>query len=90
MTSTYKGSTETAESVAAQIAERFGAEAVQEYKPTENCFTFKGWQERGYTVRKGEKSLHSFTFVEKREKDGSSKKYRKTVCLFYHLQVDKA
>ena len=63
MTSTWKGSLGTASNIARQIAERYGAEAAAQYDPTVNCFTYRGWRERGYQVKRGEKAMHSFTFV---------------------------
>ena len=86
--SPYKGSLKTKEMVSAQIEERFGVEAVKEYDPYQNCFTFREWLRRGYKVKKGERALRSVTYVEKRDPMGNViKKYPKTVCLFYVLQV---
>ena len=87
--SPYKGSLKTKEMVASQIEERFCAQAVKEYDPYQNCFTFREWLRRGYKVKKGERALRSVTYVEKRDPMGNViKKYPKTVCLFYVLQVN--
>ena len=96
LSSIWKGSAATLSNVAQQIAQRWGEEAVKEYDPKVNCFTFKGWQERGYHVKKGEKAIRSVTFIggdkilladgtERREGRG----YPKNVCLFFHLQVER-
>jgi hypothetical protein len=95
--SVWKGSTRTAGMIAHEIAARWGEEEVKKYDPDLNCFTFRGWQERGYRVKKGEKALRSFTFIpgleETKKEDGTTKHtargYLKGVCLFYILQVEK-
>ena len=95
--SNWKGSTRTAAVVAAEIVKRWGAEEVKNYHPELNCFTYKGWDQRGYQVRRGEKSIQSVTFVPilgekviagtKKEVQVSS--FPRTVHLFYIKQVDK-
>lgn len=87
--SNYKGSQKTFELVADQIKKRFGESEASNYNPYSNCLSFKSWLERGYRVRRGEKAIKSITFIEKKEADGSIKKYPKTVNLFYYLQVEK-
>ncbi len=88
--SPYTGSALTYASVKAQIKARWGDKEAEKYDPYTNCLTFRDWLARGYRVRKGEKSLRSVTFVEKERDDGTvERKYPKTVCLFYYLQVDK-
>ena len=88
--SPYTGSEATYDMVKQQIAERWGAAEAEQYDPYMNCLTFRQWLARGYRVRKGEKSLRSITFVEKKDEDGNvEKKYKKTVCLFYYKQVEK-
>lgn len=97
MTSQWKGSLGTMTDVARQINDRFGPEAVQEYDPAVNCFTYRGWKERGFQVRKGEKALHSITFVpmlDKPKPGALTKEVRtysvpRSVCLFFKTQVDK-
>ena len=91
--SVWKGSTQTMRQIAQQIEERWGKEAVNEYDPGVNCFTFRGWQERGYHVKKGEKALKTFTFIpESNEVDENGKSlgrsYPKSVCLFFIRQVE--
>ena len=76
--------------VANQILERFGEDAVKKYDPKTNCFTYKAWQERGFQVKKGEKALHSITFIEEKDTAGNViKKHPPNVNLFYELQVEK-
>ena|SRR3990167_1259239 len=94
--SIWKGSPRTAGSVQQEISKRFGPEAAEKYHPELNCFTFNGWQQRGYRVKKGEKAIRSYTFIngEKTVKDsnGNEKRegnsYVKGVCLFYIDQVE--
>jgi hypothetical protein len=75
----------TAGSVQAQIFERFGEGAARDYIPSGNCFTYKGWSDRGYQVKRGEKALHSMTFVA--DRNDPSKKIPVTINLFYKCQV---
>ena len=63
LASVWKGSKYTMSDIAHQIAHRFGEEALKEYDPQVNCFTFKGWNDRGYKVKAGEKALRTVTFV---------------------------
>ncbi|MEI7498703.1 MAG: ArdC-like ssDNA-binding domain-containing protein [Candidatus Falkowbacteria bacterium] len=93
--STWKGSAETLELVRKQIAQRWGEADAEAYDPKTNCFTFKQWKRNGYVVKKGEKGIRSYTFVEAKSKDKDKAneaedgmKYRKTVWLFYQKQVE--
>jgi len=92
LTSVYKGG-ETYKTVLAQIIQRYGEQEIDVYNPSTNCFTYKGWQQRGFQVKKGEKALRSYTFIpDQRDKEAGRetvRKYLKTVNLFYHLQVSK-
>lgn len=95
--SNWKGSTRTAAVVIAEIAKRWGEEEAKNYHPEINCFTYKGWLQRGYQVRRGEKSIESHTFVPvlgEKVIAGESKQvqvssFPRTVHLFYIKQVDK-
>ena len=88
--SQWKGSIATMSMVANQILERFGQEAVEKYDPQKNCFTYRAWQERGYQVKKGEKSLKSITFIEEKDSVGNViRKHPRNVNLFFESQVDK-
>ena len=95
--SEWKGSPRTAGNIANQIFTRWGEDAVKEYSPGVNCFTLRGWNERGYRVKKGEKALHSWTFREcvgkNKDKDGNEKmtiySVPKDVCLFFINQVQE-
>ena len=95
MTSVWQGSRYTAADIAHQIMQRWGEDAVKEYHPEVNCFTFRGWQERGYKVKKGEKALRTCTFIRVQDKDiGKDGKptfssYPKSMCLFFIRQVEK-
>lgn len=87
--SSYTGSQNTYDLVAEQIRERWGDEEVEQYDPYTNALTFRKWLSLGYRVKKGEKSLHSTTFVEKQDEHGNVVKIPRTVHLFYRLQVEK-
>lgn len=88
--SNYRGSSATAQAVKEEITRRFGEEESRLYDPNVNCLPFRRWSELGYKVKQGEKSIRSITFVEEKNDLGVIiKKYPKTVCLFYYLQVEK-
>lgn len=88
--SNYSGSAITAQTVALEIEKRWGRTEVEKYDPFSNCLTYRRWAELDYRVKKGEKAIRSKTFVEKKDELGNTiKKYPKTVCLFYYLQVEK-
>jgi hypothetical protein len=93
MTSEWKGSVDTARSIAQQIGNRWGEEEVKKYDPLTNCFTYNGWKERGFQVKKGEKGMRSVTFVEGTKKDKTGKEsnfsYPRSITLFYEKQVEK-
>ena len=89
MVSAYTGSLATRECVKKQIEKRFGKEQAKRYDPYTNTFTFPKWASMGYRIKPREQSLRSTTFVEVKEANGKVKKYKKTVHLFFDLQVHK-
>lgn len=94
LTSNWQGSLATAKMVAEEISNRWGEEEVKVYDPAKNCFTYQGWKQRGFQVRRGEKGIKSITFIRE---DGTNAKtgeievrsYPKRVTLFYKTQVDR-
>jgi len=87
--SNYTGSRRTAQAVQKEILKRWGHEEAQNYDPFTNCLTFRQWSNMGYKVKKGEKSIRSRTFVEKKDENGNIiRTYPKTIHLFYCLQVE--
>ncbi|MBF0330226.1 MAG: hypothetical protein HQL10_13825 [Nitrospirae bacterium] len=87
--SSWTGSEDTYNYVRSQIKEKWGEDEAKLFQPAENCLTFKGWKRHGYMVKKGEKALKSYTFIEERDDKGEvRRKYQKTVCLFYYRQVE--
>ena len=94
-TSVYKGG-ETAHFVRQMIYARWGLEAAEEYNPRKNCFTYRGWKERGFQVKRGEKAIPSWTYIEVLEKDSKTGDdevvavYKRNVNLFYKTQVKPA
>ena len=95
--SEWKGSTRTAGIVAAEIARRWGNEEVKNYNPDTNCFTLKRWNQEGYRVKAGEKSISSITFIPMMGKPEPGAKTKEVKCwsapravhLFYIKQVQK-
>ena len=56
-----------------------------------NALTFTKWAILGYRVKKGERAIRSITFVEKKDEEGNViRRFKRVVCLFYYLQVEKA
>jgi len=87
----FTGSETTRDMVAQQIAAKWGQAEVEKYNPYKNTLTFAKWLSLGYVVKRHEKALRSITIVEKKDKDGKViKRFRKTICLFYCKQVEKA
>jgi len=88
--SNWTGSKETYNKILLQIIDRWGKTEARRYDPKFNCLTFKEWLKRGYQVRKGQKALKSYIFVELKDKDGEViKKVVKPINLFYVRQVQK-
>jgi hypothetical protein len=88
--SPYKGSLLTCALVAEEIKSRYGEKELENFDPYRTVRTYKNWLEIGYRVKRGEKAIRSFTFLkEKDAQDNVVKCYKKTVCLFYYLQVEK-
>lgn len=87
--STYRGSLATAKTVKEEIARRWGEEEAKLFDPFTSCMTFRKWREYGFSVRKGEKAIRSFTIIEKKDELGNTiGTYPKSVALFHRLQVD--
>lgn len=86
--SNYRGSANTAAMVLGEITKRWPAEASQ-YDPFQNCLPFRKWSELGFKVKKGEKSIRSITYIEKKDENGNTlRSYPRTVHLFYKTQVE--
>lgn len=85
----YKGSGATKALMEEQIKERWGASELKNYDPLHSARTFNSWRALGFSVKKGEKSLKSYTFIEEEDDDGNvTKKIRRPVSLFYYRQVE--
>jgi hypothetical protein len=94
----WRGSERTADAVREEIARRWGDDEAARYDPLTNCFTIQTWNKLGYRVKKGEKAIRSITYVDgtgqpmdddEEEEEQEVRKYRKTVYLFYRIQVEK-
>jgi hypothetical protein len=84
----YKGSSSTFALVKKIIEERYGPDLANEYLPEKNCMTFKRWLTLGYRVKKGEKSIKSYTVIKDKDEE-NERKYFKPVHLFYFTQVEE-
>ena len=91
ITSNWTGSEITENLVRKQIFARWGAKEAEKYNPQVNCLTIRQWNNNGYRVKKGEKSLKSYIVIEKKDKKGAViSKYPKQINLFYQKQVKQA
>lgn len=87
--SNYSGSQRTALLVRKEIEKRWGKKVAKEYDPFSNCLTFNQWSNIGFKIKRGEKSIRSVTFLEKKDEFGNKiKTYPKTVHLFFYNQVE--
>ena len=85
----YKGSEATKALVEEQIKARYGATELKNLDCFRTLRTFKSLVSLGFRVKKGEKSIKSFTFVEKKDLAGNVvEKYRRPVSLFYYRQIE--
>lgn len=88
--SPYKGSLLTYALVAEEIKSRWGENELDNYDPYRSVRTFANWLSIGYRVKKGEKSIKAYTFLEQKDATGNViKRFKRTVCLFYYKQVTK-
>lgn len=86
----WTGSEKTAKKVQGEIEQRWGKKAAALYDPEKNCRTYMGWQMIGYQVKKGEKSIRSYTMIKKENKETGEKiEFIKPCHLFYIKQVEK-
>jgi len=89
----WKGSIRNATIAINAIAAKYGEEEAQKYDPKGNCFTFKTWRSKGYTVKRGEHAIcripnkvTKVTLVNGKRKEEEIFKH---TSLFYYLQVTK-
>jgi hypothetical protein len=88
--STYTGSEATRALIEEQIKSRWGELELKNFDPFHNTRTFHSWLKLGFRVKRGEKSLRSFTCIETKDEHGNiTKRYRKPVSLFYYRQVEE-
>lgn len=86
--SNYTGSKYTFEMVLKQIKDRWPDQA-DKYDPLRSCFTYRQWLDRGFRVRRGEKSIRSVTWIDGIDrKTGEERKFTKQIFLFFFTQVD--
>ena len=90
MVSPYRGSEATYTDVKEQIRKRFGDAAADEFNPYFDAMPYMSWLAFGYRVKPGEKALRSSTVCEVKDGLGNvTRKFRRSVALFYKSQVQK-
>ena len=88
--SSYKGSLLTYALVAEEVKNRWGEKELENYSAEYNMRTYANWSSIGYRVKKGEKAIRAYTFLEQKDVAGNViKRFKRTVCLFYYKQVEK-
>ena len=86
--SPYTGSITTANIVRKSLLEKFNKEIADNWTPSLTR-TWANWHQNGYQVKPGEKAIRSFTIINSKNKDGQTRKYKKSVCLFHFIQCQK-
>lgn len=87
--SPYKGSEVTKAIVSDEIRRRYGEEELQNLDCFHSLRTFNAWLKLGFRVKKGEKAIKSFTFVDKKDPMGNViDKYKKQISLFFYKQIE--
>lgn len=87
--SKWQGSQSTYNMVFNQIKSRYGEKEAHKYDPSRNCLTYRSWLDRGLRVKRGEKALKSITFIPVEIPGKPTAVYKKTVNLFYYLQLER-
>ncbi len=86
--SNYKGSLKTVKLVVDEIKNRW-PNLVDAYDPYSNCLPYKKWKELGFKVKRGEHSIRSLTYIEKKNELGEIiGTFPRTCHLFYFPQVE--
>ena len=83
----WTGSKVTASIIKNQIERRWTKEEAENFDPTYDARTFRGWREQNCIVNKGETGLQSFVLIERKDDKGKVIKYHKKIWLFYRKQV---
>ena len=87
--SPYKGSEVTKALVSEQIKAKYGEVELKNLDCLHSLRSYNGWKMLGFRVKKGEKAIKSFTFVEKKSPTGEViNKYKKSISLFYYRQIE--
>lgn len=87
--SSYTGSETTRLLVEKEIESRYGKTELKNLDCFHTLRTFNSWAALGFKVRRGEKAIRSFTFVEKKDSTGNViEKYKRPVSLFYYRQIE--
>ena len=88
--SEYTGSEATRSMVEEQLIEKYGKAELKNLDCYHNMRTFHSWLKLGFKVRKGEKAIRSYTFIETKDANGVVLKRIKRNCfVFYYRQVEK-
>ena len=87
--SPYKGSELTKAIVEDQIKAKYGEVELKNLDCFHTLRTFNAWLKLGFRVKKGERAIKSYTFVEKKDPLGNViDKYKKQISLFYYRQIE--
>lgn len=87
--SPFSGSPLTKAIVEEQIKAMYGETELQNLDCFHSLRTFSAWLKLGFKVRKGEKAIRSYTYVERKSPTGVVlDKYKKNISLFYYRQLE--
>lgn len=91
LVSPYRGSEKTYEMVREQLRDRYGDEVADEFDPKTDAMPFAAWIGYKFRVRKGEKALHSVTYVDVKDEETGEvvRKVKRPVFLFHRRQVER-
>ena len=87
--STYRGSKNTYALVKEQLQKKYGSKVANSFDPKKDVMTYRLWEHFGFRVKKGEKALKSFTFIDVEDEDEKEKKIRREINLFHRKQVEQ-
>ena len=76
--------------VVGQIKKKWGKDEVTLHNPKQSCFTFSKWLKHGYTVKKGEKAIKTYSVLYIQNEDNQViATLQIPVNVFYRKQVAK-
>ena len=76
--------------VVEQIKERWGEEQLKLHNPKHSCHTFQKWLKHGYSIKKGEKAIKTYSVADiVNESEQTIATISIPVNLFHRMQVIK-